>query len=173
LYLNPFNKEALSPEEDSIYFCGNSLGLMPRHTRDLINQELDVWASSGVVGHFKHKHNRPWISIEENVVEKMAEIVGAKPIEVAVMNTLTSNLHLLMASFYTPNTKKNRKKILIEPMAFPSDLYAVESQIRFHGLDPAKELIKAVAPEGESIVPLDNILKIIEKRRSYYFFGII
>ncbi|PKC14716.1 kynureninase [Rhizophagus irregularis] len=155
--------EALSPEDDSVYFCGNSLGLMPRRTRDLVNQELDVWASSGVVGHFKHKHKRPWISIEDNVIDKMAEIVGAKPIEVAVMNTLTSNLHLLMASFYTPTTKKNRKKILIEPMAFPSDLYAVESQIRFHGLDPAKELIKVTPPEGENVVPLDNILKIIEK----------
>ncbi|CAG8518691.1 1271_t:CDS:2 [Funneliformis mosseae] len=127
--------EALSPEEECMYFCGNSLGLMPKRARELISQELDVWASSGVVGHFKHKHNRPWVSIEDTVVEKMADIV-AKPIEIAIMNTLTSNLHLLMASFYTPNTKKTH---------------------------PAKELIKVTPPEGESVVPLNSILEIIEK----------
>ncbi|CAG8450986.1 5596_t:CDS:2 [Diversispora eburnea] len=95
--------EAISPGEKSVYFCGNSLGLMPKCARELLSQELDVWASTGVAGHFQHKFNRPWVSIDDNVVEGIAEIVGAKPIEIATMNTLTSNLHLLMASFYTPN----------------------------------------------------------------------
>ncbi|RHZ88499.1 hypothetical protein Glove_22g197 [Diversispora epigaea] len=153
--------EAISPGENSLYFGGNSLGLMPKRARGLISQELDVWASAGVVGHFQHKFNRPWVSIDDNVVEGIAEIVGAKPIEIAIMNTLTSNLHLLMASFYTPN--KSRNKILIESKAFPSDQYAVESQIKFHGFDPATTLIKVNPPPGEFNERLEDILNVIEK----------
>ncbi|CAG8600358.1 9690_t:CDS:2 [Acaulospora morrowiae] len=149
------------PNEEVVYFCGNSLGLMPKRVRQLLSQELDVWATAGVVGHFNHKFDRPWISIDEAVVEKTAEIVGAKPIEIAIMNTLTSNLHLLMASFYTPT--KSRNKILIEAKAFPSDQYAVESQIKFHGYDPATALIKVNPPPGEYLTKLDDILDTIEK----------
>ncbi|KAF0419885.1 kynureninase [Gigaspora margarita] len=155
---------SLNPNEPSMYFCGNSLGLMPKRARILVNQELDVWAKSGVNGHFTHPHNRPWVSIDDTVVEKMADVVGAKPIEIAIMNTLTSNLHLIMASFYTP--KKHRNKILIEAKAFPSDQYAVESQIKFHGYDPATTLITVNPPPGEYIINLNDILNIIEKEGS-------
>nr|CAG8607109.1 1664_t:CDS:2 [Entrophospora candida] len=134
---------------------------MPKCTKELVNQELDAWASSGVTGHFRHKYNRPWVSIAETVTEKTAELVGAKPIEIAIMSTLTSNLHLLMASFYTPT--KTRFKIMIEDKTFPSDQVNMESQIRFHGYDPATALIKVSPPTGEYFPSLDEILKTIEQ----------
>ena len=107
-----------------LYFTGNSLGLQPKQTQQYIQQELDDWATYGVEGHFEGK--TPWLPYHEFLTEKMARIVGAKPIEVVMMNTLTTNLHLLMVSFYQPTKKKY--KIVIESDAFPSDRYAVQSQ---------------------------------------------
>ncbi len=115
--------------EPYIYLCGNSLGLQPKTTQDYIQQELTDWKTLGVEGHL-HAQN-PWMPYHEFLTEKMAKIVGAKPIEVVVMNTLSVNIHLMMASFYRPTAK--RHKILIESDAFPSDRYAVESQLKFHG----------------------------------------
>lgn len=120
----------------TIYFTGNSLGLQPRTTRGYVEQELDDWARFGVDGHLNAKN--PWLPYHEFVTGPMARIVGAKPIETVVMNGLTVNLHLLMVSFYRPT--KERYKIVIEKGAFPSDRYAVESQIRFHARN-ANELI--------------------------------
>ena len=113
---------------DIVYFTGNSLGLQPKTTSQYIKEELDDWANLGVEGHFSAK--KPWYSYHELLSEKTAKIVGAKPIEVVITHSLTTNLHLLMASFYKPEGK--RSKILCEAKAFPSDQYVLESQIKFH-----------------------------------------
>jgi kynureninase len=107
--------------EESIYFCGNSLGLQPRRTKEYVNRFLDTWASKGVFGHFTDYEGGlpPWLHIDDTIKDQTAKIVGALPTEVVVMETLTANLHLLMASFYRPN--KDRWKIIIEGKAFPSD----------------------------------------------------
>ncbi|KAG9285392.1 hypothetical protein G9A89_010867 [Geosiphon pyriformis] len=157
----PKEIDPIAPNEDSVYLCGNSLGLFPKRTRQLIKEELDVWASSGVTGHFEHKYNRPWSTIDETVTGKTAELIGAKPIEVAVMNTLTSNLHLLMVSFYTPT--KDRYKILIEEKAFPSDQYAIESQLRFHGHQPSDALITVKSHSGAHTLENQDIIDLINK----------
>ena len=114
---------------DVVYFTGNSLGLQPKTTKSFIAQELKDWAAFGVEGHFKAKN--PWLSYHELLTEKMARIVGGLPSEVVMMNQLTVNLHLLMVSFYRPT--KQRFKILCEAKAFPSDQYALQSQLKFHG----------------------------------------
>lgn len=137
-----------------IYFCGNSLGLQPLKTRDYINQELDDWKNLGVEGHFKGRH--PWYDYHRDLLAPMANLVGAKPEEVAIMNTLTVNLHLMMVSFYRPEGK--RVKIIYEDNAFPSDNYALQSQVRFHGLDPDRVLIKICAREGEYTLQTTEIL---------------
>lgn len=136
------------------YFTGNSLGLQPKSTRDFINRELDDWAKWGVEGHF-HGTN-PWFRYHEFLTEKTARVVGAKPIEVVVTHSLTTNLHLLMVSFYRPEGK--RKKILCESKAFPSDLYALETQVRFHGLDPETDLVGMDPREGEHTLRTEDIL---------------
>jgi kynureninase len=139
--LAPFRDEFLIPPHDKgeqVYFCGNSLGLQPKATRAALNGELDDWSALGVEAHFRGKH--PWMPYHEEVRDHLAELVGAKPSEVVAMNSLTTNLHLMMVSFYRPT--KERPAILIEKNAFPSDRYAVESQIRFHGFDPADALIE-------------------------------
>lgn len=120
-----------------LYFCGNSLGLQPKQTQNYIKQELDDWARLGVEGHTMAIN--PWLNYHEILAQPMAKIVGAKPSEVVVMNTLTANLHFMMVSFYKPTAK--RYKILIESDAFPSDKYAVESQLKHHGYDPKDDLI--------------------------------
>lgn len=130
---------------EQLYFCGNSLGLQPRRVREAMLDELDAWRELGVEGHFKGQ--RPWTLYNDLLREPMAELVGAKPLEVAIMNSLTVNLHLLMISFYRP--RGQRKQILIEEQSFPSDRYAVESQIRMHGLDPAQCLVE-IAPAGNA-----------------------
>jgi len=117
---------------ETIYFTGNSLGLQPKSTRKYIEEELEAWEKLGVEGHFDAK--RPWFSYHEFLTEKLAKIVGAKPIEVVVTHSLTTNLHLLMVSFYQPS--QTRYKIICEKKAFPSDQYALESQVRFHGYTP-------------------------------------
>lgn len=128
---------------DWAYFCGNSLGLQPRAVTEAVNDELRYWSELAVEGHFKGK--LPWMDYHEFVRDDLALVVGAKPPEVVAMNTLTTNLHLLMVSFYRPTAQ--RPAILIEAGAFPSDRYAVESQIRFHGFDPATDLIELEADE--------------------------
>ncbi|MFN0729850.1 kynureninase [Polaribacter gochangensis] len=145
---------------DWLYFTGNSLGLQPKNTQKYIQQELDDWANYGVEGHFEAKN--PWIKYHEFLTESMAEIVGAKPIEVVVMNTLTTNLHLLMVSFYQPT--KNKYKIVIESDAFPSDRYAVQSQLQFHGFDTAEGLIEWKPRKGEDLLNLDDLETIISEQ---------
>lgn len=130
-------------DREQRYFCGNSLGLQPRAVRAALLQELDDWAALGVEAHFRGKH--PWMPYHAFVRDGLAQLVGAEASEVVAMNSLTANLHLLMVSFYRPT--RERPAILIESGAFPSDRYAVESQIRFHGFDPATDLIE-VAPDG-------------------------
>ena len=141
------------------YFTGNSLGLQPKTVSRYVNQELEDWKMFGVEGHFMA--TRPWYAYHENLTEKAARIVGAKQIEVVVTHSLTTNLHLLMVSFYQPKGK--RTKILCEAKAFPSDQYALESQVRFHGLDPAEHLVEVFPREGEQLIREEDILnKIIE-----------
>jgi len=140
--LAPFRDEFLIPRNadgsDQIYLCGNSLGLQPRATRQALLDELDDWQALAVEAHFRGKH--PWMPYHEFVREDLALVVGAQPSEVVAMNSLTANLHFMMVSFYRPTAE--RPAILIEKHAFPSDRYAVESQIRFHGFDPATALIE-------------------------------
>ncbi len=144
--------------DSCIYLCGNSLGLQPKQTKEALEQELTDWKNYGVEGHFHAKN--PWMPYHEFLTEAMAKVVGAKPSEVVVMNTLTVNLHLMMVSFYRPQGKRN--KIVIEADAFPSDKYAVESQIRFHGLDPAECMVELKARAGEVCLQEEDIQAQIE-----------
>ncbi|MBA3633767.1 MAG: kynureninase [Acidobacteria bacterium] len=143
--------------EEVIYLTGNSLGLQPKSTRNYIEQELKDWENLGVEGHFHAKN--PWLPYHEFLTEQMANIVGAKPIEVVVMNSLTVNLHLLMVSFYRPT--RERYKIVIEAGAFPSDQYAVESQIKFHGFEIENSLIELTPREGENCLRTEDIAQTI------------
>jgi kynureninase len=152
----------LPPKPDGtpqIYFCGNSLGLQPRKTHTYVEQELEDWARLGVEGHFHARH--PWMPYHEFLTEQTARLVGALPSEVVNMNHLTVNLHLLMVSFYRP--VKGRSAILIEKGAFPSDRYAVESQIRFHGYNPETELLELAPRAGEICLRQEDILDYISK----------
>ena len=143
-----------------LYFTGNSLGLQPKITSKYIEQELDDWANFGVEGHFEAKN--PWLSYHELLTDTMAKVVGAKPIEVFVMNTLTTNLHLLMVSFYQPS--KTKYKIIIESDAFPSDRYAVQSQLSFHGFDPEEALIEWKPKEGKELLELEDLKSILDSQ---------
>ena len=142
-----------------IYFTGNSLGLMPKTARGFVDQELDDWQKLAVEGHVKAKH--PWLPYHEFLTEQTARIIGAKPIETVVMNSLTVNLHLLLVSFFKPVGE--RRKVVIEKGAFPSDHYAIESQIRCHGLDPRETLIELAPREGESTLRTEDIVEAIER----------
>jgi kynureninase len=141
------------------YFTGNSLGLQPKTVASYIQQELEDWQKYGVEGHFLAK--RPWFAYHENLTEKVAKIVGAKPIEVVITHSLTTNLHLLMVSFYRPQGK--RTKILCEAKAFPSDQYALESQVKFHGLNLADHLVEVGPRAGEQLIREEDILSKIEE----------
>lgn len=141
-----------------IYLCGNSLGLQPKSTKDYINQELNDWANLGVEGHTHAKN--PWMPYHEFLTEASAKLVGAKPIEVVTMNSLTANLHFMMASFYKPT--KERYKILIESDAFPSDKYAVESQLRHHGFDDKEGLLLWKPRAGEELLNYEDLEQILE-----------
>ncbi|MBT5615744.1 MAG: kynureninase, partial [Flavobacteriales bacterium] len=158
-YRDKFHIPLQKNGEEHIYMCGNSLGLQPKRTKEFLNQELEDWATFGVEGHFHAKN--PWMPYHEFLTESYAKIVGAKPTEVVAMNTLTVNLHLMMVSFYQPTEK--RHKIIIEGDAFPSDIYAVESQIKHHGLSPATSLIKLRPRDGESAIRTEDIQTIIER----------
>lgn len=144
--------------EKYIYLCGNSLGLQPKTTKAYVDQELKDWEKLGVEGYFEARN--PWVSYHDILIDKMAKIVGAEPNEVVVMNSLTVNLHLMLVSFYRPTTAKY--KILMEGGAFPSDQYAVKSQIEFHGHKVADSLIELIPRKGENILHTDDILRIIE-----------
>lgn len=144
---------------EAIYFTGNSLGLQPKTARSYVVQELDDWATFAVEGHIHAKN--PWLPYHEFLTDKMAAIVGAKPIETVVMNSLTVNLHLLLVSFYRPTT--DRHKIIIEKGAFPSDRYAIASQIRFHGFDPATSLIEIEPRPGENVLRTEDFVEAIQR----------
>ena len=158
-YRDKFHIPLQKNGEEHIYMCGNSLGLQPKRTKEFLNQELEDWATFGVEGHFHAKN--PWMPYHEFLTESYAKIVGAKPAEVVAMNTLTVNLHLMMVSFYKPTEK--RYKIIIEGDAFPSDIYAVESQIKHHGLSPETSLTKLRPRDGESAIRTEDIAAIIER----------
>lgn len=159
-YRNQFHFPKDKLGNDCIYMTGNSLGLQPKRTQEYVNAVLEDWANLAVEGHFNGKN--PWLSYQESLVDSMAKIVGAKPIEVVVMNTLTANLHFLMASFYKPT--KTRYKILIEADAFPSDKYAVESQLRHHGFADKEGLILWKAPKNEELVNYQDLETILESQ---------
>lgn len=141
------------------YFTGNSLGLQPKSTRAMVDRELEDWAAMGVEGH--HDAKRPWVSYHELAREKLARLVGATPREVVAMNTLTVNLHLLMVSFYRPTSQRYR--IVIEDSAFPSDSYAVDSQARFHGFDPADAIVRLKPRDGEHAIRTEDVETLLER----------
>ncbi|MEP6940033.1 MAG: kynureninase [Rudaea sp.] len=160
--LAPFRAEFALPRHaahEQVYFCGNSLGLMPQATRAALNAELDYWGSLAVEGHFRGK--LPWMDYHEFVRDHLAEVVGALPAEVVAMNSLSVNLHLMMVSFYRPTAQ--RPAILIEKGAFPSDRYAVESQIRFHGFDPLSDLIEIDGDEDNGAISDAALERVFEK----------
>ena len=142
------------------YFCGNSLGLQPKAVRGALIEELDDWARLGVEAHFLGKH--PWMPYHELVRDSLAECVGALPSEVVAMNSLSVNLHLMMVSFYRPTA--TRHAIVIEAGAFPSDRYAVESQVRFHGFDPAHSLIELQPDQADGTISMQAIECVLAER---------
>ena len=140
---------------ERVYLCGHSLGAQPVLAGDYVEQIMREWRALGVEGHFTGRH--PWSRCEERLAPPLARLVGAATREVVAMNTLTVNLHLLLSSFYRP--AGTRTALLIERHAFPSDRYAVESQIRFHGLDPARELIEVAPRDGEDLLRTEDIVE--------------
>jgi kynureninase len=162
--LSTFRNQFYFPQHnkrDAIYLCGNSLGLQPKAAREIIDQELNDWAEFGVEGHFQAK--RPWFAYHTFFTESLAKLVGANVKEVVAMNTLTVNLHLLMLSFYRPN--KQRYKIIMEAGAFPSDMYAMETQAIMHGFDPEKAVIEVGPRKGEHTIRIEDIEAAIEKHK--------
>jgi kynureninase len=161
--LKRFRERFLFPKgpdgRDAVYLCGNSLGLQPKKARQYVDEELEDWARLGVEGHFHGRH--PWLPYHELVTEPLARLVGAKPSEVVAMNSLTTNLHLMMVSFYRPT--KERFKIVIEGGAFPSDQYAVKSQASFHGFDPRDAIVELKPRAGEQTLRKADILETIER----------
>jgi len=160
--LQEFRQRFLFPKiagNDCVYLCGHSLGLQPKTAAAYVEEELEDWAQLGVEGHFRGKH--PWMPYHRLLTEQTAELVGAKPVEVVVMNSLTVNLHLMMVSFYRPTP--GRHKIVVERGAFPSDQYAVKSQIHFHGFDPETSLIELSPLPGESCLRDEQIERLIER----------
>ena len=146
-----------------IYFAGNSLGLMPKSARQILDEELDNWAKFGVDAH--HAAGTSWYSYHEALRNPTARLAGAQPIEVICMNSLTVNLHLMMATFYRPT--KSRFKVLMEDPAFPSDTYAIKTQIAHHGLDPKDALILARPRNGEFTIRTEDIIDLIEKHADH------
>ncbi|ANB14083.1 kynureninase [Sugiyamaella lignohabitans] len=149
--------------DPSYYFCGNSLGLMPLSTEKAVLQEIDAWKQRGVVSHFDHPHAEPWVSIDDPVTPLLAPLVGSEqyPSEVAIMNTLTGNLHTMLSTFYRPEGK--RYKILFEQKAFPSDTYAFQGQVQLHGYSIEDGLIPLAPREGEYTLRTEDILAEIER----------
>ena len=160
--LGSFRKEFYYPKtngsDEGIYLCGNSLGLQPKSASNHIKKELKIWQEKGALG----QHSR-WEHFHERLMESTARLVGAKNDEVVVMNALTVNLHLLMISFYQPN--KNKNKIIIESGAFPSDQYAIDSQVKLHGLDPKNVVIELNPRNGEVSLRTEDIIQTIDSCR--------
>ncbi len=144
---------------EHVYFCGHSLGLQPKSVGRIVQEELDSWAQRAVDGHFQSA--RPWLSYHERFAPSLARLVGAQPIEVVAMNTLTVNLHLMLATFYRPT--RERPKILIEKHAFSSDRYAVASQVQLHGFDPQTAVLEIGSRAGEEVVRTEDVLALIER----------
>ena len=155
-YREKFHYPKNETKENIIYFSGNSLGIQPKSVRKYVEKELYVWEREGLLG----QHSR-WHNFHERLIENTARLVGARPSEVVVMNALTVNIHLLMVSFYQPN--KTRNKIIIEQGTFPSDQYAIESQIKFHGFDPQDTLIELRPRESETTLRTKDILAAVRK----------
>ena len=162
--LAPFRDRFLFPEREDgkpvLYLCGNSLGLQPKAARRLVEEELDDWARFAVGAHFKAR--RPWFPYHELLRDPAARLIGALPREVVMMNSLTVNLHLMMVTFYRPTPV--RHKVLMENPAFPSDTYAVKSQIRYHGYDPAEALLLAKPARGEHAIATESIESLLDER---------
>ncbi|KAJ7685095.1 pyridoxal phosphate-dependent transferase [Mycena polygramma] len=169
-FVLPTNKEIGAtnhPEPDSTctYLCGNSLGPLSKRSKALVEQELKVWGTCAVTGHFStHPYGRGWVDFCDHITPLFAELVGAKEKEVACMGTLTANLHLMMDSFYKPTAE--RFKILCEARAFPSDQYAFASQALAHGLDPAKAVLELSPRPGEYTLREQDILDTIAREGS-------
>ncbi|KAH8662509.1 pyridoxal phosphate-dependent transferase [Xylariales sp. PMI_506] len=164
-HANGTNGEHAAADDDAtgIYFCGNSLGCQPKAVRKYIEAQLETWASIGVGGHFTNLENSPlanWQDMAEACAKQSAGIVGASPSEIVIMNTLSINLHLMMASFYKPTEKKH--KIILEWRPFPSDWYAIESQIKWHGLDPEKSMVP-IQPDENFYISTEKILATIDE----------
>ncbi|KDQ60732.1 hypothetical protein JAAARDRAFT_172871 [Jaapia argillacea MUCL 33604] len=151
-------------DEPCTYLCGNSLGALPNRSEDLVKEELRVWATRAVEGHFSHPHGREWMNITDHVNPLLAELTGANEREVACMGTLTANLHLMMNAFYKPSS--TRFKILCEAGAFPSDQYAFASQASFHGLDPKSTVLELSPRKGEFTLREEDILHVIASQGS-------
>ncbi|UEG51522.1 kynureninase [Mucilaginibacter daejeonensis] len=160
--LNSFRERFLIPQhngKDIIYLCGNSLGLQPKAAKQAITDQLDNWHQLAVEGWFDGEE--PWLGYHKQLLGPLANIMGALPVEIAVMNSLTINLHLMMVSFYKPT--QQRYKIIMEGGAFPSDQYAMESQVRFHGFDLEEAVIELFPREGEVTLRTEDILTAIEQ----------
>ena len=145
-----------------VYFCGNSLGLQPKKTKEYFDVELDAWANHGVEGHFQGKN--PWLHYHKNFSSSLAKLTGAKSMEVIAMNTLTVNLHSMLTSFYRPTAK--RFKIIVEAGSFPSDLYALAAQVKLHGLTPKKAIIELKPRKGEHSLRTEDIVKQINRHKA-------
>jgi kynureninase len=160
--LHSFRSKYLIPKHeglDAIYLCGNSLGLQPKACKDYILEQLDNWEEYGVEGHFKT--NTPWMYYQKTTKDSLAKLIGATTNEVVAMNQLTVNLHLMFVSFYRPTA--TRYKIIMEAGAFPSDQYAVESQVRYHGFEPADAIVELSPRQGEYTLREEDILESIAK----------
>ena len=160
--LAKYRNEFIFPQinnKNAIYFTGNSLGLQPKLAQSYVNEIMDDWGTLAVEGHFQA--DKPWWDYHERFAKKLSKVVGAKPKEITVMNTLTVNLHLMMVSFYRPTTK--RYKIICEEKAFPSDQYMIASQVRFHGLNPEDAIVELKKRDGEHNFRTEDILAKIEE----------
>ncbi len=160
--LSVFRDEFIFPKHNGknvIYFTGNSLGLQSKRSRKYVDEVMDDWASLAVEGHFHA--NKPWWDYHERFAHPLGKLVGAKPSEITVMNTLTVNLHLLMVSFYRPT--KTRYKIICEEKAFPSDQYMFQSQVHFHGFKSEDAIVEVKRREGEHTIRLEDILDKIDE----------
>jgi kynureninase len=161
----PLGKDA----KPVIYFAGNSLGLMPKSSKQIVEEELENWAKLGVDAH--HAAGTPWYTYHKSLREPMARLVGANAVEVICMNSLTVNLHLMMATFYRPT--KSRFKILMEEPAFPSDTYAIKTQIIHHGLDPKDTLVLVRPRKGEFTIRTEDFIELIEKHADQLAVAIV
>jgi kynureninase len=160
--LRSYRDRFLFPRHDGqsvLYLCGNSLGLQPDTVRVALLAELDQWETHGVEGHFRGE--LPWMYYHKFLTRQAAGVLGAQPHETVVMNTLTVNLHLMMVTFYRPT--RERFKIIMEAGAFPSDQYAVETQVRWHGFDPATAIVEVAPRPGEDLLRTDDILAVVER----------